>query len=126
MLARPYDSRDARGCDLILARAHPGEGITDPARDEIYVVGNVGAPDGVLVLRECAYVHEFEVGVSGVRRSRADALANYAVAASRTKGLKSAVFLVRAGNLAMQRWVESIGAVKQSEDGDALYLLTPP
>jgi len=26
----------------------------------------------------------------------------------------------------MQRWVEGIGAVKQSEPGDLLYLLTPP
>jgi len=126
MLARSYDSRDARGCDLILGRAHPGEGITDPTRDELYVVGNVGTPVGILVLREAAYVHELEVGSGPIAKLHADALANYAVAAARTKGIKSAVFLVRAGNDRMKRWCESIGAVKQSDPGDELYLLTPP
>ena len=126
MLARPYDFRDARGCDDILRKAHGNQGITDPGRDDIYVVGELGKPAGILVYREAAYIHELECGTDIRARLRADALANYAVAAARTKGIKSAVFLVREGNERMHRWAEAIGAIKQTEPGDALYLLTPP
>lgn len=123
MLARPYDPKDARGCDLLLRANH---GITDPTRDEIYVVGELGKPSGILVYREAAYIHELECGHGVPARLRADALANYAVAAARTRGVKSAVFLVKRGNDRMKRWAESIGAIDQTLDGDALYLLTPP
>jgi hypothetical protein len=123
MLARPYDPKDARGCDLLLRNSH---GITDPTRDEIYVTGEFAKPTGILVYREAAYVHELEAGTDLRARLRADALSNYAVACARTKGLRSAVFLVRAGNQRMQRWAEAIGAVKQTDPGDVLYLLTPP
>jgi hypothetical protein len=126
MLARPYDPKDARGCDLLLAR---NRGITDPTRDEIFVTGPPGNPTGMLVYREAAYIHEFECGPrtgSASIRLRADALANYAVAAARTKGIRSAVFLVKRENEAMKRWAEALGAVDQTLAGDALYLLTPP
>jgi hypothetical protein len=123
MLARPYDPKDARGCDIILAR---NWGITDPTLDRIFVTGELAKPNGVLVLRESAYVHELECGEGNLSRLRADALSNYAVATARAKGLRSAVFLVRRGNERMHRWAAAIGAVKQTEDGDTLYLLTPP
>lgn len=123
MLARPYDKLDARGCDELL-RAN--QGITDPTRDQIYLVGDVGRPSGILVYREAAYIHELECGSDHRARLRVDALANYAVAAARAKDIKSAVFLVREGNERMHRWAQAIGAVKQTESGDTLYLLTPP
>lgn len=123
MLARPYDPKDARGCDLLLALNY---GITDPSIDRMFVTGILGAPESVLVYREAAYVHELECGTDNLARLRADALGNYAVASARAKGLRSAVFLVRRGNDRMHRWAQAIGAVKQTEDGDTLYLLTPP
>jgi hypothetical protein len=126
MLARPYDFRDARGCDEILRKAHGNQGITNPILDAIYVTGELGRPSGLLVYREAAYIHELECGDGARARLQADALANYAVAAARTKGIKSAVFLVRQGNERMYRWAQAIGAVKQTEPGDTLYLLTPP
>ena|SRR5579885_2174748 len=126
MLARPYNFRDARGCDDILRKAHFNCGITTPGVDEIFVVGDVGSPSGILVYREAAYVHELECGDGIKARLRADALANYAVAAARTKGLKSAIFLVRKDNERMHRWAQEIGAFPQTDPGDTLYLLTPP
>jgi hypothetical protein len=126
MLARPYDRLDARGCDEILGKAHGNQGITTPGVDTIYVVGELGRPSSILVYREAAYIHELECGHGARARLQADALANYAVASARAKDIKSAVFLVRAGNDAMHRWAESIGAIKQTEPGDTLYLLTPP
>ena len=122
MIARPYQREDAKACD----RLTRNQGITTPGLDEIFVVGNRGEPRGMLVYRPGAYVHELECGADSLRRLRADALANYAVAHARAHQLRSAIFLVRAGNLAMMRWAESIGAVKQTEPGDELYLLTPP
>lgn len=126
MLARPYDKLDARGCDEILRKAHGNQGITTPGVDEIFVVGDYRQPSGMLVYRPGAYVHELECGNDSLRRLRADALANYAVAHARANSLRSAIFLVRAGNVAMMRWAESLGAVRQTELGDELYLLTPP
>lgn len=126
MIARPYSPLDARGCDDILRKAHGSQGITQPDMDRIYVVGEVGLPKALLVYREAAYVHEFECGTGVRTRLCADALANYAVATARAKDIKSAVFLVRNGNDAMHRWAQSIGAIKQTEAGDTLYLLTPP
>ncbi len=122
MLARPYNFRDAKGCDRLTRQL----GITTPGVDEIFVVGEAGQPSGVLVYRAGAYVHELECGSDRLRRLRADALANYAVAHARANHLRSAIFLVRAGNEPMMRWVEALGAVKQTEPGDTLYLLTPP
>lgn len=122
MLARPFVSADAKACDRLTRNL----GITTPGLDEIFVVGERGEPRGLLVYRSGAYVHELECGTDSLRRLRADALANYAVAHARANQLRSAIFLVRAGNAAMMRWAESIGAVKQTEPGDELYLLTPP
>ena len=126
MLARHYDFRDARGCDEILRKAHGNQGITDPNYDSLNVSGELGRPSALLVYREAAYIHELECGDGPRARLQADALANYAVAAARTKGIRSAVFLVRQGNERMHRWALAIGAVKQTEPGDTLYLLTPP
>lgn len=122
MLARPYNFRDAKVCD----RLTRNQGITTPGLDEIFVVGDAGQPDGLLVYRPGAYVHELECGTDSLRRLRADALANYAVAHARAHELRSAIFLIRAGNDRMMRWAESLGAVKQTEPGDEIYLLTPP
>lgn len=123
MLARPYSFRDAPGLDKLIRHAT----VTDSKLDEIYVVGNVGVPRGVLVYRPGAFIHELEVGQDFRRRARADALANYAVshAVSKLHTLKSAIFLVRKDNEAMKRWCESIGAIQESEPGDTIYTLTP-
>lgn len=120
MLARPYHFSDAKGLDAIFR----GQGITDPARDSIFVVGNVGQPTGVLVYRPGALVHELSVGRDLRSRPRADALANYAIAHARAAGLKAAVWLIRGDNQPMMRFVENLGAVKQTDPGDVLYLLT--
>lgn len=120
MLAREYLIPDARRLDRILGNT----GITDPTRDRIIVAGDVGAPDGVLVYREAAYIHELECGTGFRARLRADALANYAIGEARRKGLMNAIFQVAEKNRKMQRWAESIGAVKQTDSGDLLYLLT--
>jgi len=122
MLARPYQREDAKGCD----RLTRNQGITTPGLDRIFVAGDVGSPAGILVYREAAYVHELECGDDLKARLRADALANYAVATARSKGLASAVFLIKAGNERMRKWAASIGAVEQTEPGDSLWLLTPP
>jgi hypothetical protein len=122
MLARPYVSVDAKGCDVLTRR----QGITTPGLDEIFVCGEVGHPTGILVYRDAAYVHELECGADLRAPLRADALANYAVARARSKGLLSAVFLIKAGNERMRKWVDSIGAVEQTLPGDSLWLLTPP
>ena len=124
MLARPYNrNRDAQGCDQILQAAHPGVGITDSVRDRIVLTGAVGAPTGLLVYRECAYIHELECGSGPTARARADALANYAVACARAREIHSAVFLVRHNNPAMIEWAKKIGAVEQTEPKDLLFLL---
>jgi len=121
MLVRPYYLGDARGLDQLIR--HPS--IFSSYKDEACCTGDPNHPTGVLVYRAGAYVHELEVG-SGLRaRQRADALANFAVATARAKGLQSAVFLVRGENEPMHRFVKSLGAIPQSEPGDVLYLLTP-
>jgi hypothetical protein len=122
MLARPYHFSDAQGCD----RLTRNQGITTPGVDEIFVVGDAGQPTGLLVYRAGAYVHELECGTDRLRRFRADALANYAVAHARAHELRSAIFLIRAGNERMKEWAKSIGAIEQTEPGDSLWLLTPP
>jgi len=122
VLARPYHFSDAQGCDQLIH--HPT--IVTPGKDEIFCTGAPGRPTGVVAYRAGAFVHELEVGDGLRSRALADALAGFAVATARAKGLHSAIFLVRGENPRMQRWVEGIGAVKQSEPGDLLYLLTPP
>jgi len=123
MLARPYHFSDAKGLDAIFR----GKGITDPTRDRIFVVGDVGKPAGVLVYRPGAFVHELSVGRDLRSRPRADALTNYAIAHARSAPVKleSAIFLVRGDNEPMKRFVEGLGAEKQTDPGDVLYLLTP-
>ena len=121
MLARSYRCGDAKGLDEIFR----GRGITSLLHDQIVVTGKLGAPTGVLVYRPGAFVHELECGVDAQRRMRAESLANYAIAQawSAQHVLSSAIFLVRGSNLAMQRFVESFGAVRQTDPGDVLYLL---
>jgi len=121
LLARPYRSSDARGLDAIFQQAHPGQGITDLDIDRIFVTG--ACPTGVLVYRSGAFVHELECGRDAQRRLRAASLSNFAIAHAKANGINSAIFLIRAGNEAMTRFVESLGAVKQSDPGDTLYIL---
>jgi hypothetical protein len=121
MLARPYHFTDAKGLDRLIRH----DTITLPGTDEIFCTGKAGHPTGVLAYRAGAFVHELEVGSGFGARQSANALANYAIASARGKGLQSAVFLVRGDNEGMKRFAESLGAVKQSDPGDVLYLLSP-
>lgn len=121
MLTRAYHFSDAKKLDVLTRR----QGITDSALDEIFCTGERGNPSGMLVYRPGAFVHELECGQGAARLLRAEALANYAVAHARAKGLATAIFLVRGNNPAMMRFVESLGAIRQTEDGDVLYTLTP-
>ena len=128
MLARPYSSKslaDAAALDRIFA----GRSITDPAVDSIFLAGSNTYASGVLVYRPGAFIHELECGHGPRARLRADALANYAIAHARgtPQVLRTAIFLVKGENVAMQRWAEAQpGMVKQSDPGDVLYTLTPP
>lgn len=119
MLARPAYKEDAQGIDRLLAENQHGDVRID--RDAVFVVGELGEPTGIVVYRAGAFVHELECGGS---RLRAEALANFAVAAARVQGLNTAIFLVKKSNRPMQRFVESLGAIKQSDD-DILYTLDP-
>jgi ribosomal protein S18 acetylase RimI-like enzyme len=121
MLVRPYHPLDAEG----LAQLTEGQGISDPRADDIFVTGEPGKPTGCLVYRPGAFIHELECGKDFARRRRADALVNYAVGHARVRGLHTGVFLVAAGNDGMVRFLESVGAVKQTNPGDLLYTLTP-
>jgi hypothetical protein len=118
MLARPYHFSDTPSLDRLCEH----QGITDPRLDHIVVVGDLGAPSGVLVYRPGAFVHELECGGS---RLRAEALSNFAIGQARAQGLHTAIFLIRAGNERMMRFAENLGAVKQTDPGDVLYTLTP-
>lgn len=121
MLARPYHRHDAQGLDRILN----GQGITHQGIDEIFVTGPVGEPTGLLVLRPGAFVHELECGKGLGTLERAQALVNYGIGHAKAKGLHTGIFLVRGNNPAMLRFVERLGAIRQTEPGDVLYTLTP-
>lgn len=123
MLARPYHFSDAKALDRIFK----GQGITDPTKDRLFCVGKTGSPSGVLVYRPGAFVHQLECGDGPNRRMRAECLTNFAIATARSdkRVLESAIFLVRGDNEPMKRFVESLGAVLQSDPGDLLYTLTP-
>lgn len=71
-------------------------------------------------------MHELEC--SGLRRlTQARELTGTAIghATAERHRLRSAIFLVRSENRAMLAYVESLGAVRQSDPGDLLYTLTP-
>lgn len=68
---------DAHGVDRLLAYNRNGDVRLDS--DDIYVVGEIGEPRGVLVCRPGAFLHELECGSDLLARQRADALANYAI-----------------------------------------------
>jgi hypothetical protein len=128
MLVRPYHSSDglSGGLDRLLRGTGPSD--VRPDKDHIFVTGSRGNPDGVLVYRAGAFVHQLECGSGPRRRLRADLLCNYAIVHARSSPhvLRSAIFLVRGDNLPMQRYIESFpGVVKQSDPGDVLYTLTP-
>jgi hypothetical protein len=128
MLVRPYHPSDglSGGLDRLLHGTGPSD--VRPDEDHIFVTGSRGNPDGVLVYRAGAFVHQLECGSGPRRRLRADLLCNYAIAHARSSPhiLRSAIFLVRSDNFSMQRFIESLGAVKQTDPGDVLYTLTPP
>lgn len=121
MLARLYDRNDAQGLDLILN----GQGITHQGLDEIFVTGERGKPTGLLVFRPGAFVHELECGNDALSRLKAEALVNFAIGHARAKGLHTGIFLVRGQNSPMLKFVEKLGAIRQTEPGDVLYTLTP-
>lgn len=121
MLARPYRREDAHGVDKLLGFNSAGDVRLDS--DELFVVGGIGEPTGVLVYRPGAFLHELQCGDGPMARHRADALAGYAIAHAKAHGLRSAIFLVKQENLRMQKWAESLGAIRQ--EGDYLYVLTP-
>jgi hypothetical protein len=118
VLARPALKEDAQGIDRLLAGSENDVRID---RDAVFVIGERGEPTGVLVYRPGAWVHELHCERN---RLRAEALANFAVAAARVSGLQTAIFTVKKDNRSMQRFVESLGAVKQDED-TLLYILNP-
>lgn len=124
MLARPYQSADAKGLDILLGFNRAGD--VRLAEDQIIVVGEPGRPSGVLVFRPGAFVHELALADGALKRLRADALCNYAIAHARSKPfeLKTAVFTVASTNLPMLAYMESIGAIRQ--EGQVVYQLTPP
>src|SRR5215469_9552169 len=121
MLARSYHFSDAAKLDRLTKH----QGITDSALDEIFCTGERGNPTGLLVFRPGAFVHELECGEDLLRLSRAEALVNFAIGQARAKGLQTGIFLVRGANVEMHRFVTRLGAVRQTEPGDALYTLTP-
>lgn len=124
MLARPYQSADAKGLDILLGFNRAGDVRLE--QDQIIVVGDVGRPTGVLVFRPGAFVHELALENGALMRLRADALCNYAIARARSKPfeLKTAVFSVASSNQKMIAYMESIGAVRQ--EGQYVYQLSPP
>lgn len=119
MLARLAIASDGPALDKLLRHG----GITDAGKDSIFVVGK--PVEGTLVYRSGALVHELEAGEGPLRLLRANALGNHAVGVALATGFRSAIFLVREGNDTMKRFVESLGAVKQNDPGDTVYLLTP-
>ena len=123
MLARPYQSADAKGLDILLGFNRAGDVRLES--DQIIVVGEPERPTGALVFRPGAFVHELVLQDGALMRLRADALCNYAIAKARAKPyeLKTAIFTVASSNKRMQAYIESIGAVRQ--DGQIVYQLTP-
>lgn len=93
-------------------------GVTSE-RDKILVVGD--PPSGAMVYRPAVWIHELECGKDMVSRLRASALVD---AAMKQDGSRCAVFIVAGDNERMQRFVEGLGAVRQSDPGDVLYTLT--
>lgn len=117
MRARLYKPSDAAGLDKLIP--HPTK--CQPGLDDIYVVGDVGVPRGVLVCRPSVFIHELEVGSDLLAGTRADALANFAIG---RRSPVTAVFLIRGANERMRRWAEKFGAVAETEPGDIVYTLT--
>lgn len=74
-----------------------------------------------LVYRPAVWVHELEAGPPMLARLRAAKLVDEAM---RRDGSRCAVFIVAGGNTRMQKFVEELGAIKQSDPGDVLYTLT--
>jgi|SRR5882672_981541 len=125
MQARHYEPEDTLAFQrLLAARSQPG--IADAALDQIFAIGPLGHPGGLLAYRAGAFVHELEC--TGLRKlTQARALTQFAVNHATTQAhvLRTAIFLVRPENRPMLRFVEALGAVRQSDSGDLLYTLTP-
>lgn len=122
MLARGYERLDALTLQRQFGFGRSSD-VFPGGLDELVLVGNAGAPTGVLVYRPGAFVHELHCGTDLWARARADAMVNYAMAQAKAKPhpVRCGIFLVKPDNQAMLRYLESIGAVEQSDPGDRLF-----
>jgi hypothetical protein len=108
MLARNARKADVDALDKLLDANALGDVRLD--RDVIVVAG--APPNGALVWRPSALVHEFVCP----GRLTANALVNYAVGqgAGRTVTIRDVVFLVDPSNESMLRYTKALGAVEYS------------
>jgi len=106
MIARNARKADVDALDTLLKANSQGDVRLD--RDVIVVSG--APPNGALVWRPCALVHEFECP----GRLTANALVNYAVGqgAGRTAVIRDVLFLVDPANKPMLRYAQDLHAVE--------------
>jgi hypothetical protein len=106
VLARNARREDVDALDILLKSNALGDVRLD--RDIIVVSG--APPNGALVWRPCALVHEF--ACPGLLT--ANALVNYAVGqgSGRTAVIRDVVFLVDAANAAMLSHARRLGAIE--------------
>ena len=85
------------------------------------VTGNPA--ESVLVWRPAAYVHELCCGDGPLRRLRADAMLNFAIAQAHARmwPIRDAEFVVLADNLRMLDYIRRLNATE--EDGGKLFSL---
>jgi hypothetical protein len=108
MLARTYKPGDANALDAILANNRHGDVRLD--RDAIVVSGT--PPNGCLVWRPCALVHELVC--PGLLS--ANALVNYAVGqgAGRLMPIRDVLFVVAPENKRMLEYAKRLGAIEET------------
>lgn len=107
MLARTATKDDAKALDLLLHDNRSGDVRLD--RDVIVVSGR--PPNGCLVWRPCALVHELVC--PGLLS--ANALVNYAVGqgAGRLAAIRDVLFVVSPANTRMLEYAKRLGAVEE-------------
>lgn len=112
MIRYALDS-DAPALDALLNSNRDGDVKVD--RDVIVVNGEPAS--SVLIWRPCALVHEFEVHPGLSRLRTAQSLVNFSMADAKQRRLpmRDAIFLVKPGNVAMLRFVQSLPNVREDE-----------
>lgn len=114
-----YQPEDAEGLDKLLDNNRHGSVRLN--MDRIVVAGPVGKPEGALVWRPMAFIHQVLLPRSLGSRSVARGLISYAraTAADRICFVKEAAFVIDPDNSAMLRYATECGAV--SEQGQLMY-----